>query len=185
MLNRLIILAASFMLPLSVLLADGAKVSVFLKSGEVLEGELIAVRNDAILIARQPGLSEKALAQDSTSVMRLPLGEVGLVRVPGSSHVLLGALIGLPVGIAAGALIGASMTDEPKNVPGLIVYPLDAAAHTAAGAAIGGAGGLVLGLIVGGAASQSDQDFPPTDIAKLRTFARYSGNEPGLLQRTQ
>lgn len=163
-------------------MADGKEITIVLKSGETVEAELIAVRLDALLITQKIGASDRRLREDSTSIERLPREQIVRITVEGKSYVGIGALIGLPVGALAGALIGASAADEPKNTGEAVLQPLEQTGRAVVGGIYGGLGGLLLGLVVGGVASERDQDIQPSQLAKLREFARYAETEPEFLK---
>ncbi len=120
---------------------QGATVLVRDNRGRLHEGELIAVKQNAIII----------LESYSASDVSLELSEIDSVRIIRKAKVLQGMGIGLATGAATGALIGfASGNDEP----GWFSFTAGEKAAVA-GAALGTLG-LILGAIFGAAAG-SDQ----------------------------
>jgi hypothetical protein len=183
----IILAAAIVVIPCADTQADGREVNVYLTSGgQVTAAELLAVRSNALLIAREPGLSERQLKKDTLAVELIPLDQVEHVTIKKNSHVLSGVLIGLPLGMVVGGIIGASSGEEPKNEGEAIVKELVAQpASIAVGIGVGALGGLLVGALVGSAASQGEQAVQPADSSKLQKFCRYQDEEPEYLQRVR
>jgi len=180
--TKSILLFATMLLFLCEAKSDGKEIKVLLRSGEAVKGELIAVRSNAILIAKESGLDDTELAEDATSITLVPKDRIARVSIEGKSYVLVGALIGLPTGILAGAAIGAATSNRQ---PGSADEAVGAVFAPVGGALIGCLVGPLLGMIVGGAASERDMDIEPGEVEQLGKFARYKEGEPEYLQRVQ
>jgi hypothetical protein len=183
MLARLLVVALLIVLTVSGVMAEGKEIRVLLKTGEVVDAELLAVRDDALFVTTRTGVSDRRLAEDSTSIMRLPLAGLVRITVEGRSYVGIGALLGFPLGIVAGALIGSSAVEDDNSTAGrLFAESLGKPLGAMVGGLIGGVVGLGLGVAVGGAASERDQDIQPGQLEVLRGFARYTLREPDFLE---
>jgi hypothetical protein len=174
------ILAALFLL-LPGARGGGRYAEVFVANGSRYSGELLSVRDTAIVIGLVMDAPESVFMNDSTTVQVIGKSGIRLVQMEGKSYVLMGAGVGLLAGGGIGAAIGAGGRHDEGDVIGL-----GKAAEFVTGAAIGALGGLLLGLAVGGAASSKDVEFTnqrgeSMDI--LRPYARYQFGEPAVLKR--
>ena len=177
MLTRWVILAASLMLSLSKAMADGKEVTILLRSGEVVKAELIAVRNDGLLVSPVSGLSDAYLFTHLTSVERVPREEIQQVTIGGKSYVLVGAAIGLTVGAITGAVIGglATSTEKPKNIGDILLKPVETTSNTAIGLPTSPgclpAGALpITGSFWPRSSSTPSRSIPPTTSTALRRW---------------
>lgn len=137
-------------------------VVVSLKRGGELEGELVIVRPDALVLLDPAGLDRTIDPADVRSV-----------RVVRSSKGGLGGLIGLVVGTAGGYLGGLSTGGCPGCEAPLAAYGLGVLGGVlglGAGAAIGGAAGrdVVVSLDVKTAAERT------AGLRRLRRYARVA-----------
>ena len=107
----------------------GAKLIVTKKDGQLIEGELITVKPNSLLLLDTEGKDVSVVIAD-----------IKVIRVVKKSKALLGAGIGL----LGGALIGRSFVDEAEDTSGL-----DSLAAFFSGGIIGGAIGLLTGASVG------------------------------------
>ncbi len=120
------------------LLAQGAEVVVFLDEGRQAAGELLAVRDTALLIDTLGGKGEDTSVRRIAGIVRVGREAIQKVKVKGESFRLKGTLIGAAIGGTVGAVIGfANGNDEPK---GFQTWTVTAGQK----ALIGGAGGGVL-----------------------------------------
>jgi hypothetical protein len=156
---------------------SGRYAEVYVANGSRYSGELLSVRDTAIVIGLVMDAQESVFMNDSTTVQVVGRSEIKLVQIEGKSYTLMGAGIGL----LAGGAIGAGGYHDEGDVIGL-----GKAAESVTGAAVGALGGLLLGLAIGGAASSKDVEFTnqrgeSMDI--LRPYARYQSGEPAVLKR--
>jgi len=162
--------------------AQGREVDIILKSGTAQRAELISVRSNGVLIAKDAGLSEERLKEDLTRVEMLPAQDIQSITIEGHSYVLVGLGWGFFAGVVVGGLIGGS--GEAENEMDEAFKGLE----VISGAAVGGLCGLVLGTVAGAATSQSDQVIEPTSPAlllSLQRFSRYPDGEPEYLNAIQ
>ena len=154
-------------------LSNGMAVKILLNSGVELQAEILAVRDDALLVATDIGLKESELRNDSSNIRILARKDIRMVIREGHSYLLAGAGSGLVVGIVGGVLM-------ETEVGWLLPHrkPLE-------GATYGGLGGSVLGLLCGAIASQRELIFDPhktVEWLSLRQHARYPHDEPDFLR---
>ena len=124
----------------------GAKVGVVTVQGsEVITGEVIGVRGDAVVIGTEGGETRTIAIKDISSV-----------RVYRRSAVLPGFLLGALAGGAAGLAIGS------QEAKGEFMGGITVAVYSAGGAALGGlAGGLTGGL------ASADKTYDLTRMSPL------------------
>ena len=116
----------------------GAEISIIRTDGGQLEGELITVRGDALVLLVD-GLDAS-----------VDLGEISHITVVKKSHLLEGAGYGLLIGGGAGAVLGLAMGDDKPH----FVYFTAGQKALLLGMALGAAGaiaGLIAGAEAGGA----------------------------------
>jgi small nuclear ribonucleoprotein (snRNP)-like protein len=163
-------------------IAQGSEVVILLKTGEEIEGELLSVRDDALVISKDVGAREYDLKASPDEISVIRRDSIKSVTIEGSSYVLTGIGIGFVGGVAVGWAIGSSSKSED------VVEDVLKPATTAISAALGGLVGLGVGAIVGAAVSRSDQEVSvaePNKILSLRKSARYTKQEPDFLQKIQ
>ncbi len=152
----------SFIMPGTVSARErrGADIVVTLNSGRQVNGELIAVKPNALLLLGPAGGDEA-----------LGLGEIESVRIPRGSRALNGALYGFLGGAVLGAMLGRGLgggeedLEQAFPVFGILI--------------VGSAGGLIGGVL--GASSRRTQEiylpgrsetFISGVLAKLNRLAR-------------
>jgi hypothetical protein len=159
-------LAVLLLLPSAAGAADrrsGAKVLVIMaQTGEQIEGELIGVRDDAIVVDDRQGGSHE-----------IPIGQISTVRVKRRSKALVGTLFGILGGGAAGAALSSSRDTSGDGMFEGVLWTL---IYVGGGAVVGGVLGGVSGGLMGAnekyelrkmtAAGKSDF------VAKMRKKAR-------------
>ena len=139
----------------------GAKLIVTKKDGQQIEGELITVKPNSLLL----------LDRKSGADVSVDIGDVRVIRIVKKSKVLQGLGIGLLIGGGSGILLGAT---ESAGKEGL---------EKASGAVIallGIVGGLLIGGVVGSSAGKDEaipiEGKPPAfiefNLEKLRMKAR-------------
>jgi hypothetical protein len=179
------VMLLSLALPMNQLLGQGTDVKVMLRHGGMIQGELLCVQDSSLLVAAAIESAKENPSDPTAGVKRIPISQVAVVKIEGNSYVPLGIGLGLVAGGLAGAAIGASQTEEPKNLGEAAFMPVEATMNTWAGALIGGLGGMLLGGIVGGAASRSEQNIThnsPGGMASLSQYAKYPDGEPEFLR---
>jgi hypothetical protein len=166
---------------------EGSEVVLFLGEGEMLDGELLSVRGDGLLLGKENDLPligrwrsirKNEFPLNITDVAIVHYQEIQGVTIKGKSRVLEGAVLGAVLGGVAGAVVGfASGNDSP----GILSFT----AKEKAGM-FGGAGAL-LGLFVGGvhaSLSTKDRKISSTlgyDLSQLKEYARFPNGEPEFL----
>ncbi len=112
----------------------GAKLIITKKDGPLIEGELIAVKQNSLLLLDTDG---KDLSVD--------IADIKVIRVMKKSNVGKGALYGLLISGAAGALLGFASGDDESGF--LLNFTAEEKALIA-GASLG-ITGLILGVTIG------------------------------------
>ena len=172
-------------LPMNQLLGQGTDVKVMLRHGGMIQGELLCVQDSSLFVEAEIELVKENPSDPTAGVKRIPISQVAVVKIEGNSYVPVGVGLGLVAGGLAGAAIGASQTEEPRNLGEAFVRPIEAASGALVGALIGGLGGMLLGGIIGGAASRSEQSIThnsPGGMASLSQYAKYPDGEPEFLK---
>lgn len=149
----------------------GAEVTIVLFNGKEIEGELLSVRDSALILCTEYAATEEELANSVYPVILVKNNVTMKLTFEGNSYVWTGIAVGWLAGAAIGQLIGKS-GDEPA-------------------AAYGGAMlGMILGITAGGIAGYalSEEEFVleeiPTgyDFYFLNNLARYKEVEPEYLK---
>ena len=138
----------------------GAKLIVTKKDGQLIEGELITVKPNSLLLLDTEG---KDVSVD--------IGDVRVIRIVKKSKVLQGLGIGLLVGGGSGILLGATESAGAEGFEGL---------GGAVIALLGIVGGLLIGGVAGSSAGKDEaipiEGKPPAfiefNLEKLRMKAR-------------
>lgn len=167
--TRIRIWVTSFALFLP-LCSPAAGVTVFMLSGRSMEGDLLAVREDSVLLDIGGGyrMWEK---EHRPNVVVLPFESLDHVVVEGSSYLWYGALGGLALGIFVGEAADSSDGQwgdlgKPWRIVG------------------GGLGGLLVGSIIGATITSPDStvtSLSPGGFSGLKGFAIYD-EEPAFLR---
>jgi hypothetical protein len=183
MANKLFFATIGFLLllPNDRLLAHGAKVVLFLKDGGDEAGELLAVRDTALLIDTLEDRGEDTTATQIAGIISVNRGAIQTLIVRGESLRIKGILYGALIGAGLGAAIGLADGNDPDwPSPG----------HTAGqkaliGLSYGAPLGASMGGIIGAAWSSKDKQYNVTVDewwASLKAVARYPDKEPEFLQ---
>jgi hypothetical protein len=137
----------------------GASVIVTGTDGGRIEGELIAVKPNSLLLMTADGKDQS-----------VDIGSIASVKVKKRSKVLLSMLIGTAAGIAVGGLLGAI------DANGSLLDPLDTVLEMSAMGAVGLVGGGVAGLIISAPKTVMMRDVSGQELemklAQLRKYAR-------------
>ena len=113
----------------------GAKLIITKKDGQLIKGELIAVKPNALLLLDTEG-----------KVVSIDIADFKVIRIVKKSKVWTGAGIGLAISVGGGALIGALAGEGPaEDMSGLLVGLLVGAFFSPAVALLG----AIIGAAVG------------------------------------
>ena len=158
----------------------GAEITISIKNGEEINGELLSVRDSTITLCTEYSATEEELAKFKYSIITVRNDEIQELTIEGSSYVWTGLFIGIGVGTGIGVIIGRiiergdSSSDEYE---GLI---------TAGLGMIGFITGAIAGPTVGYSHSTEEfilQEIPPGyDMTFLKPLARYPDEEPKYLR---
>lgn len=150
----------------------GAEVTLSLKNGTEINGELLSVRDSAVTICTEHSATEEELTSLKYPINTVRDDEIQEITIEGSNYVWTGLGAGMLVGIGGYLLITTASVD------------------VTVGALIGG--GLIIiaasivGPIVGYSLSTEEfvlQEIPPGyDLSILKPLARYPDEEPEYLR---
>jgi hypothetical protein len=167
---------------------EGSEVVLFLGDGERLDGELLSVRDDGLLLGKENDLPligrwrsirKNEFPLNITDVAIVHYQEIQGMTIKGKSRVLEGAVLGAVLGGVAGAVVGYASGDDRG---GFVSFTAKQKAE------MGGFVGALLGLFVGGvhaSLSTEDQKISSTqgyDFSQLKEYARFPNGEPEFLQ---
>ena len=161
--------------------AQGANVIVFLNEGQQVGGELLAVRDTALLIDTLGGTGEATSVTQFAGLVRVGREAIQKVKVKGESFRLKGTLIGAAIGGTVGAVIGFASGDDP---PGTMMR-YTAGQKALLGGAVLGVIGVLVGGMSGVAWSSKDKEYDASmdeSWVSLKAVARYQDKEPEFLQ---
>jgi hypothetical protein len=158
-----ILIAACF---LTAALAQGGGKEVVVAVGwqGAVKGELVKVEDTALVVA---------VEKDEEELIVVPIRDVRWVVIKGQNYVTGSAALGMVSGGVIGAILGASMADEPSG--GIVIFS-PAAAGGLEGAGIGALIGLAVGFAVGSSISSKEMSVSPDDSTfrqVLNKAARY------------
>ncbi len=158
----------------SPLQAGGSKIAVELMNDAIVKGELLSVREDALVIAMKDYTEYTVKPEDQSRIAVLKFEDVRVVETPASSYTLVGTGAGFLGGLAiTGVLLSSQEQTNPIDlVVGSMVI----------------LGGTILGFAVGELSSSPSTRTivePRFDFAKLKSHSRYPEGEPGVLQAVQ
>jgi hypothetical protein len=143
----------------------GANLVLSLKDGQAITGELIAVKQDSLLLLTPAGKDEA-----------IDVAGIREIKVAKKSRALKGALYGSLAGAVAGIALAAAVKGADEDIRP-IIYPFGAVA----GGATGGLIGLGIGALAGKAKTFRLEGTSESDLkdilADLRTMARVPDYE--------
>ncbi len=178
-----ILLTCTLISTASELFASGKGIQLFMKDSSSVGGEILFVRDSAVVLSRQPGTSKKEIERDSSLIAVVRFRDIRGAVLAGNRHILDGAGIGAAAGIVVGGLIGrASAPDDPS---GSSDQAWEKWGSTVAGGFLGLIGGLAIGFIVGANIVTGEQAIDladPGQVELLRAEARYTDEEPEFLR---
>jgi len=153
---------------------QGAQLVLTTKEGQVISGELLAVKHHCLVLKDASGAG---FTRD--------IDDLAIISVRRGSHLLAGLGIGLAVGTAMGAGIGYASGQDYDPKSGLFGYGLylfrGRATTAMAGAILGALAGAAAGAVIGSSTSASKMiklaDLSPEQVEKaivwLRSKARF------------
>jgi len=163
--------------------SEGARVILLLNSGQQIHGELLSVRDSALVISTIEDIHEKELASQTASIHVIKNQEILHVTIKGKSKVLKGMVQGFLIGAGAGALLGLA-TYQPCPPKSFICLDFGPGVAAAGGAILLGGAGFLIGTIAGIASSRGDkviEPLPGRDLSLLKPYARFPLEEPEFL----
>ncbi len=151
----------------------GADLSIQKKDGQQVRGELIAVKQDSLLL----------LERDSGADMTITIDDIRVITIVKKSQLFLGVLAGSLIGGVAGALIGSGKEEHPPATIDLFVpvvidfdFPSERTYTTGIGLGLGAFIGGIFGISAGKDKTIQIEGKSDTEIAeileKLRKKAR-------------
>ena len=161
--------------------AGGRRITIMLRSGQEVKGELLSVREKSLVVTKVNDVSDWELTDHPEFIAAVSGQDIQKVIIKGKSHVLGGMGIGLLAGTLGGVIIGGSAGKTDNTTVNSISQPMFAAG----GAVIFGLGGLLVGALIGGASSKGGEEINADSLQDLfyfRQYARYQENEPEFLK---
>jgi hypothetical protein len=161
--------------------ADGKKISILLRSGREVAGELLSAREKSLVVIKVNNVSDWELMDHPESISVISQADILKVTIQGTSHhVLRGMGLGWLAGTVVSAIIGIA-APKSKDPNGMSMD----GAGVAFGMAAGGMLGLLVGGIIGGASSWGEEEIDSDglqDLFLFRQYARYQKDEPVCLK---
>jgi hypothetical protein len=160
---------------------QGADVILLLKTGHQISGELLSVSDSTLIISTLGEVDIKVLSTQSAGIIAVRNEEIFHMVIKGKSNVLKGMILGTLVGVGFHVLVGLAAGANP-----LKAYFTDADPEARKAGVTYGALGLTVGTIAGIASSSRDKVIDPLlhqDFSFLRSFARFSDEEPQFLKK--
>lgn len=153
----------------------GAYVSVYTNDGGELDGELLSVRRNSLLILKQELKSNVIKSEWTDNINRTEINEV---LIKGKSNLGLGIGLGILASVIVGAIIFQSYDD------GTFMWGYDAITPTI----LAMVGCISLGAIIGISTSTPNEIINPRDkyeYQRLIEYSRYKYSEPDELKKIQ
>jgi hypothetical protein len=172
-----------YSLPLDAAEKKGARVRVQTIDAEQIEGELLVVRPDKIVICKIYGTEKESLVANPDEILTLPVNDIRYIIVRGRRNTAKGFFVGFLTGSGLGALFGFASGDDP---PGFLSFSAGqkAVMFGVVLGVIGGVGGTILGYVQ----STSDRRVEPVEgigFQHIHTYARYGDYEPDFVRRSE
>ncbi len=157
----------------------GAKITLSIKNGEKVSGELLSVRDNTMIICTKYSATEEELTNLTYRITIIQYDEIKKLTIKGDSYIWTGIGYGASGGILIGAMVGYTIAVEEKSF-GVEILGL-------------GVIGLIVGAIAGGIignANSTDEIIlsdisPKYDMSLLKSLSRYPDNEPEYLKVTR
>jgi hypothetical protein len=158
--------------------AEGKRITILLRNGQEVKGELLSAREKSLIVLKVNGVGDQELAEHPEYIAVVSQQEIQKVILKGKSNVLRGMGIGLLAGTFGGAVIGGiAGTDNTDPELNSITRPFGAMVL----GTVGGLSGLLFGALIGGASSGKGEEINTEklrDLFYLRQYARYQEIEP-------
>ena len=155
----------------------GTKISLLLKNKTDIYGELVSVRDNAMVLCTGNSSTEEELANSTYPIVVIQSNDIQEFTIEGSSFVWLGLGTGYLTGSIGGLLISQSSKYSLKSEKEIAAFM---------GIVIGGLLGSIAGGIIGHALSTEEfifQDIPPDyDFSFVKPLTRYPDGEPEYLR---
>ena len=180
--SQFVTTACVAILGIHTVLASGKEAILLRRGGMSVIGELLALRDSALVINVQRDASESDLQSQHGLIKVIRYSLISKITIEGHSNTLIGAAGGLAIGVLSGVAIGIGSTNPQNNIQ---TFGLTGISDAVGGAAIGGLVGLAGGLIIGSAASSRgvELDFSKKwDPTVLKPYARFPDQEPEYLR---
>jgi hypothetical protein len=179
------ILVASliFTLPMQAAEKTGARVLLHSVNAKQIEGELLVIRPDKIVICTPYGLKQPALIDNPGAILIVPVHEIQYIIVRGRKNTLKGLAGGFLTGFGLGALFGFASGDDSE---GFIRFTAGEKAMML-GIFLGIIGGIG-GAVVGYFSSTRDRRVEPVEgigFQHIHTYARYGDYEPDFVRKSE
>jgi hypothetical protein len=159
--------------------AQGAEVTLLLKDGEKINGELLSVRDSTIIMCTKYSATEKELASLQYPIHTVRTDNIWEITLEGSNYMWIGLGIGTAAGIGLGVLVGENYESESHDSreEAYIGFCLGTLVFT---------GAVALGARIGEIVSTDDvilYEIPPGyKLLPLKSLARYPDEEPEYLK---
>ncbi len=159
--------------------AGGKSVVLTLKDSTSVSGELLSVRSQALVLARDPWLAEEQLKDRPDLIVVIALDRVSRIQVAGHPNPGLGGRVGIGVGMLTGAILGYNApVSSPSNLAS------DRSLNAEMGAVMGVLPGFVAGTVIGTFIETDGTEFAADDTVQIQLLpkaARYPLDEPDFL----
>ncbi|MGB2958910.1 MAG: hypothetical protein WBG01_07345 [Bacteroidota bacterium] len=164
----------------------GEELVVYTRGGEKVSGELLSVREDALLIGSEDHIPGSRFFDGIGHVRKIQSGEVEGVVIEGRSYKVGGAVVGAVAGAVIGGVIARNSDGGGSRTVNLLGLPLtlrsSSVGKVSGGAVLGAGIGGLLGHTIGAATSTADVVIAPEHIRSLRSMARFSRLEPDQIR---
>lgn len=162
---------------------QGAQITVHMNTGEEVEGVLLSIRQNALVVAPLDDIEDKDSSELKKFIHFLSTKDIQQVIIQGHSNILRGMGWGLLGGILMGGAMGYAAGDDKSGF-----LTMTAGQKAMIGGIVFGIIGAVLGTAVGAVFSTGDKiiyPHPGQDFSLLKDYARYKNSEPPWLQSMQ
>jgi hypothetical protein len=163
----------------------GIEVKVHCGRSSTISGELLAVRDSALVICKTLGLDDQALASQPDKIVIIPRQTIWMVRTKFETNEGSGALMGGAAGCALGCAIGYGSVSEPgcDAPPGARERAnTERRQNTIIGVLVGTLAGMGLGALIGSRTESEGIVFDEQSLSSLKPLARYPATEPTFLR---
>ena len=159
---------------------DGYRIELFLKDHNTISGNLLSVRDSALMIFCEYQIDGSDKKTFKYEIRMIKNNDIVKLTISEKSKVLSYTLIGMLSGIVLGSIIGFADGDDK---PGFM--SMKAESKALAGGFTLGIAGIVVGLVTGLLSSAGDKEITPLvnqNFNFLKQYAKYK-TEPKYLGR--